>query len=208
MQGFRLQDPEVDDVVRAARDLEAGCIEPDMELTAEENVELLLRATRLLQLGLEVQFAEADNILSENNNLREDMRVSSVSWSQGITRHRMLTADVDRGLPKHPPVHQQMGIMNYCVGHSYMVVSSSFAALGDAQSSCPLAFIFSSSNAPACTLQVLEDRNRALDEEVGELRELRDHDGVSGDVRELETELKVRLIMQLWLTAYVLLPCS
>lgn len=75
LQGFRLQDPEVDDVVRAARDLEAGCIEPDVELTAEDNVELLLRATRLLQLGLEVQFAEAENLVLENNNLRDDMRV-------------------------------------------------------------------------------------------------------------------------------------
>lgn len=76
LQGFRLQDPEVDDVVRTARDLEAGRVDPDMDLTAEENVELLLRATRLLQLGLEVQFSEADNLISENNTLRDDMRVS------------------------------------------------------------------------------------------------------------------------------------
>lgn len=75
-QGFQLQDPEVDDVVRAARDLEAGCIEPDTSLSAEENVELLLRATRLLQLGLEVQFTEAEGLLSENNGLRNDLRVS------------------------------------------------------------------------------------------------------------------------------------
>jgi hypothetical protein len=75
-QGFDLQDPEVDDVVRAARDLEAGCIEPDTGLSAEENVELLLRATRLLQLGLEVQFTEAEGLLSENNGLRDDLRVS------------------------------------------------------------------------------------------------------------------------------------
>jgi hypothetical protein len=66
----------VDDVVRAARDLEAGCIEPDTSLSAEENVELLLRATRLLQLGLEVQFTEAEGLLSENNGLRDDLRVS------------------------------------------------------------------------------------------------------------------------------------
>jgi hypothetical protein len=41
-------------------------------------------------------------------------------------------------------------------------------------------------------LQALEDQNRALDEEVGELRELRDREGVSADVREMEHELKVR----------------
>jgi hypothetical protein len=40
-------------------------------------------------------------------------------------------------------------------------------------------------------LQALEDQNRALDEEVGELRELRDREGVSADVQEMEHELKV-----------------
>jgi hypothetical protein len=44
-----------------------------------------------------------------------------------------------------------------------------------------------------CVLQALEDQNRALDEEVGELRELRDREGMSADVREMEHELKVRL---------------
>ncbi|KAF8064552.1 hypothetical protein HT031_003352 [Scenedesmus sp. PABB004] len=109
--GFRLQDPEVDDVVRAARDLEAGCVQPDAALSAEENVELLLRATRLLQLGLEVQYAEAEHLLGENNGLRDDLRA-------------------------------------------------------------------------------LEDQNRGLDAELGELRELRDREGTPGDVRELELELK------------------
>lgn len=86
-QGFRLQDSEVDDVVRAARDLEAGGIEPDTELTAEENVELLLRATRLLQLGLEVQFTEAENLLSENNDLRNDLRVSKPDGAHSTEQH-------------------------------------------------------------------------------------------------------------------------
>jgi hypothetical protein len=74
-QGFRLQDPEVDDVIRTAKDLEAGYVEPDTSLSAEENVELLLRATRLLQLGLEVQYAEGQALLAENNDLRGDVRV-------------------------------------------------------------------------------------------------------------------------------------
>jgi hypothetical protein len=46
--------------------------------------------------------------------------------------------------------------------------------------------------ATICCLQALEDQNRALDEEVGELRELRDREGMSADVREMEHELKVR----------------
>lgn len=78
-QGFHLQDPEIDDVVRTAKDLEAGYIEPDTSLTAEENVELLLRTTRLLQLGLEVQYAESQTVLAENNTLRSDLRVSASS---------------------------------------------------------------------------------------------------------------------------------
>ena len=40
--------------------------------------------------------------------------------------------------------------------------------------------------------QELEDQNRRLDAEVGELRELRDQEALSGDVKELELELKVR----------------
>lgn len=40
-------------------------------------------------------------------------------------------------------------------------------------------------------MQAVEDQNRALDEEVSELRELRDREGMSADVRELEHELKV-----------------
>lgn len=40
-------------------------------------------------------------------------------------------------------------------------------------------------------LQELEDQNRQLEAEVGELRELRDQEGFSGDVKELELELKV-----------------
>lgn len=74
-QGFRAQDPEVDDIVRAARDLGSCCIVPDGSLTAEENVELLLRAMRLLQLGLEVQVADSDGLLQETNTLREDVKV-------------------------------------------------------------------------------------------------------------------------------------
>lgn len=77
-QGFRLQDPEVEDVIHTAKELEGGCVEPDTSLSAEENVELLLRATRLLQLGLEVQYAEGNTLLAENNELRGNLRVRCV----------------------------------------------------------------------------------------------------------------------------------
>jgi hypothetical protein len=75
LQGFQLQDPEVNDIIRAARDLEACRILPDANMTAEENVELLLCTIRMLQLGLETQFADNDNIIRENNSLRDELKV-------------------------------------------------------------------------------------------------------------------------------------
>ena len=77
MQGFQLQDPEVNDIIRAARDLEACRILPDTSMSAEENVELLLRTVRMLQLGLEAQFADNDNIVRENNSLRDELKVQT-----------------------------------------------------------------------------------------------------------------------------------
>lgn len=74
-QGFRLQDPEVDDIVRTARELEGCTLVPDTSLTAEDNVEMLLRAIRLMQLGLEVHTRDNDGLVDENNGLREDMKV-------------------------------------------------------------------------------------------------------------------------------------
>jgi hypothetical protein len=42
-----------------------------------------------------------------------------------------------------------------------------------------------------CCLQELEDQNRGYEAEIAELRELRDQEGFSVDVKELELELKV-----------------
>lgn len=39
--------------------------------------------------------------------------------------------------------------------------------------------------------QALEERNRALEEEVGELRQLQDAAAEAGDIRELQRELRV-----------------
>ena len=81
-QGFRAQDTEVDDIVRAAQDLGACSVAPDPSLSAEENVELLLRALRLAQLGLEVQVGDNDGLLQEANALREELKVCACCGSQ------------------------------------------------------------------------------------------------------------------------------
>jgi hypothetical protein len=74
-QGFRLQDPEVDDVVRAARELQVYTLQLDGALTAEENAEVALQSARLLQLGMEVQMNEQEVLVTENGELREELRV-------------------------------------------------------------------------------------------------------------------------------------
>jgi hypothetical protein len=76
-QGFKLQDPEVDDVIRTARDLEASLILPDASLPAEGNLDLVLRTARMLQLGLEVQFMDNEGLIQENNGLRDEVKVCS-----------------------------------------------------------------------------------------------------------------------------------
>lgn len=73
-QGFRAQDPELDDLVRAAGEIGARSVAPDASLTAEENVELLLRALRVAQLGLEAQVADNDGLLREADALRGELR--------------------------------------------------------------------------------------------------------------------------------------
>lgn len=61
--------------MRAAHDLGACAVAPDPALSAEENVELLLRALRVAQLGLEVQVADNDGLLQEANALRNELKV-------------------------------------------------------------------------------------------------------------------------------------
>jgi hypothetical protein len=46
-----------------------------------------------------------------------------------------------------------------------------------------------------CCLQELEDQNRGCETEIAELRELRDQEGFSVDVKSLELELKVCTVL-------------
>ncbi len=61
--------------MRAANDLGGCTIVPDAGRSAEENVEVLLRTLRLVQLGLEVQVADNDGLLQETNTLRDEIKV-------------------------------------------------------------------------------------------------------------------------------------
>lgn len=172
-QGFRLQDPEVGDVVRTAKELEGGFVEPDTSLSAEENVELLLRATRLLQLGLEVQYTEGQALLTENNDLRGDVRVRVLRKQCVGARCFINRQGTTCGAASSRGGTQCQQRATSMLLHAKLCVE------------------WNCTRCRPCEVQELEDQNRTLEAEVGELRELRDQEALSGDVKELELELKV-----------------
>jgi hypothetical protein len=49
----------------------------DPSLSPDENTQVLLRAVRMLQLGMEVQLLEQDNNMQEINGLRDELQVGS-----------------------------------------------------------------------------------------------------------------------------------
>lgn len=64
-------------MLRTARDLGSAVIAVDPSLSPDENTQVLLRAVRMLQLGMEVQLLEQDNNMQEINGLRDELQVGS-----------------------------------------------------------------------------------------------------------------------------------
>jgi hypothetical protein len=73
MQGFVLQDAEVAEVLRAAKQLEEAQVYVDPAYPL--GLELSARVVRLLQLGLELQFRENDQLVADYNTLRDEFQV-------------------------------------------------------------------------------------------------------------------------------------
>ncbi len=74
MQGFSLPDADVDDVLRAAKELEAANVYVDPAYPG--CLDLSSRIIRLLQVALDVQFQENDELIAELNTSREEVQVS------------------------------------------------------------------------------------------------------------------------------------
>ena len=74
-QGFRLQEPQVDELLLAVRDLQGVIITADPQLSPEENVEVLLDTVRLLQTGLGVQTQESDALVRDFQALQQETQV-------------------------------------------------------------------------------------------------------------------------------------
>jgi len=153
--------------VRAANDICSCTIVPDSSRTAEENVELLLRALRLVQLGMEVQVADNDGLLQESNALREELKVSSRSGMRDVGGRAMGARQA------------------LAAGHRLLCSTGS---------SCRSKPSLQIQTPPPITIhhrnQSLEETNRSLEAEVGELRQQQDAAAEAGDIRELQRELR------------------
>ncbi|KAG2499296.1 hypothetical protein HYH03_002874 [Edaphochlamys debaryana] len=71
-KGFTLQEPDVDRVIAAARQLEGAQVAVDPNLPPPQAVEQLLRVIRILQTALDVQFSENEEVTADFNELQNN----------------------------------------------------------------------------------------------------------------------------------------
>lgn len=75
MQGFVLQDADVDELLRVAKEVEGSQVYADPSLPPEQTADLLVRTVRLLQVALDVQFQENEQLITDYNTMRDDFQV-------------------------------------------------------------------------------------------------------------------------------------
>ncbi len=73
VQGFSLPEADVDDLLRAARELENAQVYIDPAYP--QGLDLSARVVRLLQLALDVQFRESEELVTDLNAAREELQV-------------------------------------------------------------------------------------------------------------------------------------
>lgn len=78
-QGFSLPEAEVDELLRTGTEIGGRCVTVDKQYAPEDNVELLLRTIRVLQLSLDVQIRENEQLVTDYNGVTNELAVSSVS---------------------------------------------------------------------------------------------------------------------------------
>eukprot|EP00798_Chlamydomonas_sp_ICE-L_P007852 gene7852-1058_t len=88
-EGFILPENNVDDILRAAKEVEDVAIYADPSLAPEQNLDTLVRTVRLLQCALEIQFKENDGLVNDFNTLTQD-------YEDIEERERTLTEENDR----------------------------------------------------------------------------------------------------------------
>lgn len=74
-QGFILQDADVDEILRVAKDIESAQVYVDPAYPAEQSLDLLQRTVRLLQVAMDIQFKENEQLINDFNATREELLV-------------------------------------------------------------------------------------------------------------------------------------
>jgi hypothetical protein len=75
VQGFVLQEADVNELLRAAKAVEETQLYIDPAYPPDLVSDLLQRTVRLLQVAMEFQYKETEDVVIECNNLREDYQV-------------------------------------------------------------------------------------------------------------------------------------
>lgn len=80
LQGFTLNEADVDRVIQAARELEGGQVLVDPNAPPQQSVDTLLRVVRILQAALDVQFSENEELTADFNELQARQGGCAAGW--------------------------------------------------------------------------------------------------------------------------------
>ena len=76
MQGFILQPTDCDTILKVSSELTEGLVFADANYNPDQNLDMLVRTIRMLQVGMDLQQTENADLTEEYNRLQEDFVVS------------------------------------------------------------------------------------------------------------------------------------
>ena len=77
VQGLMLQPTDCDFILTVSQELSEGSIFADLAYTPDQNLDMLVRTIRMLQVGFGLQLNENQDLTEEFNRLQEDYAVST-----------------------------------------------------------------------------------------------------------------------------------
>ncbi|KAL6765999.1 hypothetical protein V8C86DRAFT_17078 [Haematococcus lacustris] len=72
--GFVLPDPDVDEILRVAKELEGAQLYADPAYPPDMMSDILLRGIRVMQVAMDVQFRENEQLINEVNKTEEEIK--------------------------------------------------------------------------------------------------------------------------------------
>ena len=76
-QGFKLQDPEVNDLLQAANDISSSLVVVRDDEATTAAVDVLQRTVAVLQLGLDITSRDNETLTNDFNTLQQDVQASA-----------------------------------------------------------------------------------------------------------------------------------